>query len=201
MSSKIAVIITSTRTPRVGPSVATFLKDLLESSGDASGVTLSLVDVADYKLPVFDDTAVPAMVPAQAQFTKDHSKAWSAEISKYDAYIIVANEYNFGMSGSTKNAIDYLYNEWIGKPILIISYGIMGGKHASEQLKTVLTGMKMKVSETTPQLGFAGASAGPDMYAAMKGELGEASKKAWTEGKDEILKGFTELKESLKGAA
>ena len=108
MSSKIAVIVTSTRTPRVGPSVGAFLKDLLESSGDASGVTLSPVDVADYKLPVYDEPVVPAMVPAQAQFTKDHSKAWSAEIAKYDAYIIVANEYNFGMSGSTKNAIDYL---------------------------------------------------------------------------------------------
>ncbi|KAF2495897.1 flavo protein [Lophium mytilinum] len=196
MAAKIAIINTSTRPVRVGPSVTAFVKELLEKADSSANITT--VDVADFNLPVFDEPVAPAMVPAMAQFTKDHSKAWSAEIAKYDAYIIVANEYNFGMSGSTKNAIDFLYNEWIGKPIYIVTYGIMGATNASEQLKAVLTGMKLKVVETRPNLGFHGAQAGPDMYGAIKGELGEASKKDWeTEKKEELVKGFTELKELL----
>lgn len=197
--SKIALITTSTRTPRVGPSVTEVVKEIIEPS--ASGIELSVVDVADYKLPVFDEVALPAMVPAQGQFAHDHSKKWNAEIEKYDAYIIIANEYNFGMSGATKNAIDYLYHAWIGKPILIVTYGIAGGTTASEQLKSVLTGMKLRVAETRPALAFVGGPHGPDTYSAIgKGALGDASKESWkTEKKEDILKGFEELKEALKG--
>jgi NAD(P)H-dependent FMN reductase len=101
------------------------------------------------------------------------------------------------VSGATKNAIDYLYNEWIGKPILIVTYGIMGGTNASEQLKTILTGMKLKVVETRPALGFAGGQ-GPDLWAASAGQLGEASRTAWTENNAELLKGFSELQAALK---
>lgn len=194
--SKIAVINTSTRAVRVGPAVAVFIEKLLSASDNSN--TFTVVDVADFKLPVFDEPVAPAMVPAHAQFSFDHSKAWSAEIAKYDAYVIIANEYNFGMSGSTKNAIDYLYNDWIGKPIFIITYGIIGGTNASAQLKTVLTGMKLKVVETRPNLSFHGGGAGPDMYQAMAGVLPEASTNDWeTEKKEEILKGYGELKELL----
>lgn len=34
--------------------------------------------------------------------------------------------------GAIKNAIDYLYNEWTTKPIMIISHGIQGDKIASD---------------------------------------------------------------------
>jgi NAD(P)H-dependent FMN reductase len=198
--SKIGLISTSTRTPRVGPEVAKFVKSLLEPS--AEDATLTIVDVADFKLPVYDEVGImPAMVPAKGQFANAHSIAWSTEIAKYDAYIILANEYNFGMSGATKNAIDYLYNEWIGKPVYIVAYGIMGASNASEQLKTVLTGMKLRVVETRPLLGFAGAAAGPDLWSAAGGSLGEASQAAWTENKGELLKGFGELLTLLKTPA
>jgi len=53
-----------------------------------------------------------------------------------------------------KNAIDYGYNEWIGKPILIVTYGIQGAKRASAQLGTILNGMKLRVVEKKPQLAF-----------------------------------------------
>jgi NAD(P)H-dependent FMN reductase len=83
--------------------------------------------------------ATELILNTQAQWTTPHAAAWSEEIEKYDGYVLLANEYNFGMSGATKNAIDYLYNAWIGKPILIVSYGIGGGTNASDQLKTVVS--------------------------------------------------------------
>lgn len=42
---------------------------------------------------------MPAMVPAQGEFAHQHSKDWSAEIAKYDAYIFVTAEWNFGLPG------------------------------------------------------------------------------------------------------
>jgi NAD(P)H-dependent FMN reductase len=198
--AKIALITTSTRNPRFGPAVTAYIKEIFSPAATENKITLSTVDVADFKLPVFDDTILPAMVPSKGEFTKEHSKAWSAEIAKYDAYVLGANEYNFGMSGSTKNAIDYLYNAWIGKPILIVTYGIMGATNASEQLKTVLTGMKLRVCETRPALAFENGSAGPDMYTAVAtGQMGDGTKNLWDkEKKEELLKGFGELVEELK---
>ena len=198
--SKIALLVTSTRVNAVGPAIGDWLKPILESA--APEATFTTVRVADFKLPVFDEVAIPAMVPAMAQWTKPHSKAWSAEIAKYDGYVILANEYNFGMSAATKNAIDYIYNEWIGKPILIVSYGIAGGSSASEQLMKVLTGMKTKPIETRPQMSFLGGVGAPDLTAAMtQGTLGNETRESWEkEKKPEIVKGVQELMAVLKEA-
>jgi NAD(P)H-dependent FMN reductase len=190
---KIALIITSTRTPRVGPEVARYVKDIIEAQIPSNDQSLSLVDVADFKLPVFDEPVMPSLVPAHASFVHAHSKAWSAEISKYATYIFVTAEYNYGIPGSTKNAIDYLCNEWIGKPVMIVGYGIRGGRIASEQLKTSLQGMKLVVCPTRPALPFADNER-QDLYkAAGKGELGSDSQESWKAYKGDILKAFEEL--------
>lgn len=191
--SKIALISTSTRQPRVGPAIADLIKTILTPSLPSFS-SLTIIDVFDFALPVYDEIGLmPAMVPAKGTFKNAHSKAWSTEIAKYDAYILLANEYNFGMSGATKNAIDYLYNEWIGRPVLIVTYGIMGGMNASSQLKTVLEGMKLRVCGTRVQLAFAGEVAGPELWSAAGGILGELTRKAWIEGKGDLVKGFGEL--------
>ncbi|KAM0253629.1 hypothetical protein ACHAQJ_007204 [Trichoderma viride] len=197
--ANVAIIITSTRTPRVGPKIANIVKDILEEGGK-NETKLSLVDLADFKLPIYDETIVPYQAPSQASYAHEHSRRWSAEISKYDAYILVIPEYNFGMAGSTKNAIDYLRNEWIGKPAAIVSYGMTGGKNASEQVKASLEGTEMRVSPTRPQLKFVKDDETADIFAAMhKGELGEKSREIWTtENRYDMLKAFEELKEALK---
>lgn len=98
------------------------------------------------------------------------------------------------MSSSTKNAIDYLYHAWIGKPIFIVTYGIMGGNSASDQLKNVLTGMKLKVVETRPQLAFPGGPYGASTQGAIGGKLEEEAKSTWASEKGEdIRKGWNEL--------
>jgi NAD(P)H-dependent FMN reductase len=153
---KIALIIGSTRANRAGPNVVDFVQKTLKTSPSASKTDLSIVDIASFNLPVFNEKILPAMVPAQGQFEHEHSKAWSAAIAPFDGYIFVSPEYNYGTPGGVKNAIDYLYNEWIGKPILIVTYGIHGGAISSESLKKTLVGMKTRVVETRPQLKYAG---------------------------------------------
>ncbi|KAK1976205.1 NADPH-dependent FMN reductase [Colletotrichum cereale] len=198
-AKKVAVIATSTRTPRIGTKVADLVKDIIAKDAADSNIDLSLVEVAAFKLPVFDEQIIPAQVPALGDFAHEHSRAWSSEIAKHDAYILVVPEYNYGLAGGTKNAIDYLYNEWIGKPIAVVSYGIMGGNSASAQAQKTLEGMKLRVAPTRPALAFAGG-AGPDLAAAMgHGEIGEETRKKWgTETEtDTVLKAFGELKELL----
>ena len=69
----------------------------------------------------------------------------------------------------------------------------VGGKTASEQVKGTLAGVKLRVAETRPALAFEGGN-GPDLFAAIGGELTEGQKKAWEEKSgDEVRKAFGEL--------
>lgn len=197
ITKNIALITASTRTPRVGPKIASLVHDIITGDAGASRETqITSVDVADFNLPVFDEIIMPALVPSKGNLTKPHAIAWSSEIAKYDGYIFVIPEYNGGLAGGTKNAIDYLYNEWVGKGVAVISYGIFGGKSANEQLNHVLKGMKLQVTETSPALAFRD-NVGPDLWLAGAGDLGEDTKKDIIAQSPEILKAFAELKDLM----
>jgi NAD(P)H-dependent FMN reductase len=196
--SKIALITGSTRIPRVGTDVADWVFEVIKSRPEDK-LQVESLSIADFNLPIYDEPVMPAMVPGMQQFTKEHSKKWSEAIISFQGYVFVIPEYNGSMSGATKNAIDYLYNEWPGKPVAIISYGTQGGeranKHLSESLELV---MKMKVAPTKVKLAFA---PGNDVMTAINdGKLGDDTRKAWTDAgaKDQILKAFGEVKDILE---
>jgi NAD(P)H-dependent FMN reductase len=73
-----------------------------------------LVDVADFNLPLLDES-MPAMF---AQYSHHHTRAWSAKIASFDGYVFVMPEYNHGACAALKNAIDFLYQEWTNKAAL-----------------------------------------------------------------------------------
>jgi NAD(P)H-dependent FMN reductase len=50
----------------------------------------------------------------------------------------VTPEYNHGISGALKNAIDFLFREWNNKAAGFVSYGSAGGVRAVEQLRLVM---------------------------------------------------------------
>lgn len=190
----VAIVIGSTRSPRIGPSVAEIVKNMVEVSAQINGVTLSIVDVANFNLPVFNEPSPPALVPQMASHKYEHSKAWSAEIARHDAYIWVIPEYNGGMAGATKNCVDYLYNEWQSKPAMVVGYGIKGGKWAGEQLQKTLDIMKLRVVKLLPCLSFSGGGTESDLTSAMKGEVGAASRKQWIEEEARVVQeAFGEL--------
>jgi NAD(P)H-dependent FMN reductase len=78
------------------------------------------------------------MPPARGQYTQPHTRAWSAKIASFDAYVFVTPEYNHGPSGALKNAIDFLYREWNNKAAGFVGYGGAGGTRAVEQLRLVM---------------------------------------------------------------
>lgn len=203
----IGIIIGSTRVARIGPKVAGIVKSIVEggAAGSSPAPTFTLIDLKDFNLPVFDEALLPAMVPQYGEFQHQHSKDWTNEIQKYDGYILVSPEYNYGIPGGVKNAIDFLYHAWIGKPILIVTYGIFGGSGSSAALVKTLEGMKLGVADTKPQLSFPNRdennrNMSPSLMSSMSGELHEEAKEEWSTGasKDLILKGYGELVEKLE---
>jgi NAD(P)H-dependent FMN reductase len=196
-TKKIALILSSTRTPRAGPTVVSFVKKVFETVSVSPKPSLEVVDLATFKLPVLDEPKLPAMIKTPDGWAHEHSRKWSAAIASYDAYIFVSPEYNFGVPGGVKNAIDFLYNEWIGKPVVIVTYGGAGGNNASDSLEKTLSGMKLRVVETRPQLHFVDQAA---LYqAAGTGEINQATLEKWEKESTETLeKAWRELNELLE---
>jgi NAD(P)H-dependent FMN reductase len=196
---RVALIIGSTRGIRAGPEVVNFIHKIFSASSVAPKPELSIVDIASFNLPVLNEKIMPAQVPSQGQFEFEHSKKWSAAIASFDGYVFVSPEYNFGTPGGVKNAIDYLYHEWIGKPVLIVTYGIQGGSSSSESLNKTLKGMKLRVVETRPQLWYAGPGMDEMFVATGTGKIGPNTLELWEkESKEPLLKGFAELVEFLE---
>ncbi|WNG28364.1 NAD(P)H-dependent oxidoreductase [Cystobacter fuscus] len=128
---KVAIIIGSTRPGRKAEAVARWVHELAKKRDDAE---FELVDIQDFNLPLLDEPVPPSM----GQYSQPHTKAWSAKIDSFDAYVFVTPEYNHSMSGALKNAIDYLYKEWNNKAAGFVSYGSAGGTRAVEQLRLVM---------------------------------------------------------------
>lgn len=131
MSIRIAIILGSTRPGRVGEGVAKWAYGVANRRSDAE---YELVDIKDFNLPLLDEP-VP---PSRGQYSKEHTKKWAAKIASFDGFVFVAPEYNHGISGALKNAIDFLYREWNNKAAGFVSYGSAGGTRAVESLRLVM---------------------------------------------------------------
>ncbi|TPX12172.1 uncharacterized protein E0L32_007058 [Thyridium curvatum] len=196
---KIAIIIGSTRPSRIGPQLAGWLLTLLKTDQELHDAEFSIVDLASFPLPMFQEPAHPMMVQDLAQFTSPAAVSWNQEIAKHDAYIVVSPEYHSGIPGTLKNAIDHLYHAWIGKPVMILTYGIFGGAQANSQLRQVLGfGCRMKVATICPTLEFPGRDEGenntsPALFQALAGTLGADTLESWEGKKQDILSGCHEL--------
>jgi NAD(P)H-dependent FMN reductase len=119
--------------------------------------SIATVDIETFGLPNFNESVHPALISDLSKFTSQSACAWNYGIAKYDAYIVVSPEYHGAIPGILKNAPDFHYHAWAGKPAMIVTYGIMGGTSASEGLREVLvTGFRMKVSSIVPRLEISG---------------------------------------------
>ncbi len=133
----LQIIVASTRPGRVGLPVAQWILAAAEEHG---GFEVELVDLAEVDLPLFDEPRHPRF----QQYEHQHTRDWSATVTRGDAFAIVMPEYNYGFNAAIKNAIDYLNVEWQYKPVGLVSYGgVSAGTRAAQMLKQVLTTLKM----------------------------------------------------------
>jgi NAD(P)H-dependent FMN reductase len=142
---RIAIIIGSTRPGRKAEAVAKWVYEIAQKGSDAE---FELVDIKDFNLPLLDEP----MSPMMGQYSHQHTKDWSAKIASFDAYVFVTPEYNHGTSGALKNAIDYLYKEWVNKAAGFVGYGGASGTRAVENLRLVMG--ELQVADVRAQVGL-----------------------------------------------
>src|SRR3982751_6475502 len=106
---RIGIIIGSTRPNRNGEAVGKWVHEIARRRTDAE---FELIDLKDFNLPLLDEPVPPSM----GQYQHEHTKVWAAKIGSFDGFALVTPEYNHGTSGALKNAIDFLFKEWITKP-------------------------------------------------------------------------------------
>lgn len=121
----IGIILGSTREGRLSPQVGTWVKELAEQRGDAN---YTIIDIAEYKLPLLGENGGDASGAAD----------WSEAVAGQDGFVFIVQEYNHSITGSLKNALDYLRAEWNNKAAGIVSYGSVGGARAAEHLRGIL---------------------------------------------------------------
>jgi NAD(P)H-dependent FMN reductase len=154
---KIGVIVCSQRSPRIGDQVGKFVFDTLKSNQakeQSTNYELSLIDLAEKPLPFFDEPIIPQMIHDPKDYHHEHTRIWSRLVNSHSAFVFVTPQYNWSFPANLKNAIDFLFNEWGGKPAMIVSYGGHGGDQSATQLKHVLGAIKMKVADRSVGLAF-----------------------------------------------
>lgn len=131
---EVPVLIGSVRRGRQSPKVARFVHDRLSRR---PGVVSALVDLASSALPVMEERLRMRDDPP------DGLVDLAARIERADGLVIVTPEYNNGIPGALKNALDYLLPELRRTPvgIVTVSAGGFGGISCLAQLRLVLLAM------------------------------------------------------------
>jgi NAD(P)H-dependent FMN reductase len=130
---RVAVIVGSARTGRIGPSVTEWFTGQV---GHRTEIALDVIDVADLDLPV----AMPGWdgLPAPAPAVQAALAGVSPRLAGAEAFVVVTPEYNHSFPAALKNLIDWHFVQWQAKPIGFVSYGgLGGGLRAVEHLRQV----------------------------------------------------------------
>jgi NAD(P)H-dependent FMN reductase len=143
-NATIGIIVGSNRPNRVSPSIAEWLSNAMKHDG----LNLSIIDLAEINLPFLDEPDIPA----HGNYQNEHTKAWSELIQSYDGFVLLFPQYNWGYPAVLKNALDYLYAEWAGKPVSIMPFGNHGGFQAMLAMRLVTKGLRMIDMATNIQI-------------------------------------------------
>lgn len=128
---KLKVILGSTREGRFSEYAGAWMLDLAKKHPELEAEVL---DLRDYEMPFFDQMATPSS--KTEPYTHPAVQKWTAKIAEADAFVVIAPEYNRGIPGVLKNAIDWVYPEWNKKAIGYVGYGTAMGARSIEHLRT-----------------------------------------------------------------
>lgn len=123
----ILVISGSTRSGRLSVKAAEYVTEYINSE---YGAKAELLDLAKYRLPVFDDG------DKRHESLKTDLAFIREKLLASDGIVVVSPEYNGGMAGSLKNTLDYFRKEYEWRPFgaVSVSIGTLGGQNAMNQL-------------------------------------------------------------------
>lgn len=133
----LQVVIGSTRPGRVGQPVAEWFS---QKARESELFEVEVIDLAEVALPMLDEPDHPRL----RRYVHKHTHRWSRIVDRGDAFVLIVPEYNHSYNAATKNAIDFLHQEWKLKPVGFVSYGgVAAGTRAVQALKPVLTAVSM----------------------------------------------------------
>lgn len=148
--TKLMIVLGSVREGRVGLPIAQWVKSQAEADGRFE---IDWVDLKELALPFMDEPNHPRL----RQYTKAHTRAWSARVAAADAFLFAFPEYNYSFSPVIKNALDYLFEEWARKPVGFINWGgNSGGTRAQAALRVVVTALGMISTRGSVEINFPG---------------------------------------------
>ncbi|MFV0451179.1 MAG: NADPH-dependent FMN reductase [Propioniciclava sp.] len=136
---RIGVVVGSVREVRRGAEIGAWL--VARAAARDDGITYELIDLRDFDLPMFSAPRSPMAL--DRAYDDARVRTWSAAVEACDAYVFVTPEYNHGVPGAFKNAVDHLGPEWVGKAIAFVGYGSVGGVRAIEQWRTIMANFRM----------------------------------------------------------
>ncbi len=151
--TKVAVIIGAVREGRKTPLQAKWVVNTLDAMDD---VSVELVDLADYPMPLFDEPVSPRYNPERK--IDPRVQKWLDKLAEFEAYVFVTPEYNHSIPGALKNAIDYVDWQLHRKPAAVVTHGSAGGARAEVALKEILSESRMVPMSTVPGVAMNGMS-------------------------------------------
>lgn len=131
-----AIILGSIREGRFGDKPAGWLHRYAQGRERAD---YELIDLRDHPLPLFNE----ATSPAKGLGKNDAGNRWRSLLAGFDGFVFVTAEYNHSITGTLKNALDYVYPEMNKKPATFLGYGGVGAARAIEQLRLILVELQM----------------------------------------------------------
>lgn len=147
--TRLMIIVASVRDGRIGLPIAQWVRGVAEADGRFD---IDWADLKEIGLPLMDEPNHPRL----RQYTKDHTKAWSARVDAAEAFVFVQPEYNYSYTPSLKNALDYLHQEWRRKPVGTVSYGgISGGTRGVVALRPVQQALGLVPTSANVELAWA----------------------------------------------
>lgn len=138
---RIGIIMSTTREGRFGDTPARWILDIASKRDD---LDFEIVDLRDYPLTHLGEDSS----------TDNGSSRWSEKMDELDGYIFITAEYNHGVPGVLKNALDHVYPECNRKPAAFAGYGGVGGARAVEQLRLICIELQMAPTRTAVHIGM-----------------------------------------------
>lgn len=135
---KIGIVVGSIREGRKGIKIGEWLLEQTRTRDDAEYV---LIDLKSFDVPLLTSSTHPAQ--AKKQYESADVQRWSEAIDACDGFVFVTAEYNHGVPGAFKNAVDSIAPEWMHKPVSFVGYGSVEGSRAVEQWRQILANFSM----------------------------------------------------------
>ena len=133
---RIGIIVSSVREKRFADQALDWLMPIANKRRD---MEFEVLDLQQYVMPLFYDDKPREGEPAADPVAQQ----WRAKLDQMDGFLFLVAEYNRGPTAALKNAIDWAYAEWVGKPGACIGYGGTGASRAIEQLRSWMIELQM----------------------------------------------------------